>query len=202
MKRMVNKLHAKSLAAISFILLIATLMSCLLVFPASAIEDASFTWSDSGNIYSTTTDAYPQLGEWETSASYSTSTHKLSWSNSTVGTYTPHHVPSNINYGESKYVVYYLGTEDYNFHPFKDDYTYTVTSDDGNRKYYTITGDAGVRSYFRPSHLDGTPWGRLNFTQTLRSNQYGYAGTTSQNLYFNLNNSYTDIYFTRVDPTR
>lgn len=132
MKRFGTQLHAKSLVTISFILLIATLMSCLLVFPASAASYPRTT--DQKKIYTDNTERYV-MGRCLDEFTVETETKTMSW---TAKTISEEDYTYSITRGNAQVAVWYLSNSGY--YVAFDETIETTGVIDGGKKYYVTTG--------------------------------------------------------------
>ena len=156
-------------------MLVVTTLLSLLAFPASALKDTIHSSQKTGKIYSTTTDAYPQLGSYTDTFSYNTSTQTVEWKGVTEGVYTVDHAPSNISSGSCTSVTYVYDADGNMIKKYTTS-TKSVTTDD-NGYYSTTTGSADIKNVAQDS--DGYRTTQTNITHKLTSKLYGWSGTVT-----------------------
>ena len=179
MKRMSNKLHARSIPAISFILLIATLMSCLLAFPASAAQYSNPT---SKSMYYETNGQRVNLGEAANVFTVNTGSLSMRWDVETRA-----YSASSVKSGSAQVAVWYLANSGY--YTLFDETSSSQGYIEGTNKVYSTNGSG---SYSDPSIFPlivgyGVK-GTVNYMHSLKAT--------------NGNNTNGDHYFTFVMSTR
>ena len=171
MKRFGAKLHAKSLAAVSFILLIATLMSCLLAFPASAAEHSHSTWEE---LYYETDNVINYVGKGSDTFIVDTSSLSMRWYGNTRA-----YSANSIKSGSVQVAVWYMA--DSGYYTLFDETSSSQGTVQGSEKiYYT----SGSKSYsdpkIFPELVNYGVMGMVNYMHSLKETS---GNNTSGNYY-------------------
>ena len=160
MKKLGNKLRTRSIPAISFILLLATLMSCLLAFPASA---AVYAHPSSNEIYYETNGRKTVLGAGSGTFTVNTGSLSMRWEAETRATNA-----STTKSGSVQVAVWYMATSGY--YTLFDETSSSQGAIQGNEKVYSTSGSG---SYSASNVFPAIPGygvrGMVNYMHSLKA---------------------------------